>query len=200
MPAMTIDNAFASGNADALRELLASQLRDQASIDGTGLFKERAVGLIGTITPALVWLRDARDVRLDIMMIRFSIELRWIWTLATEKVALLRDSETGAIREMDVRADIPEDIVRPLKSYLGELPGFDPALPLNQQKSDEPSKLHGYTQFYFMSIFVKLADVPRHIGGVEPASAPCRDIVLNRHPIRQSSIVGELGIGTRRIH
>jgi intracellular multiplication protein IcmO len=135
---------------------------------------------MGTITPILVWLRDARGVPLNIEVIRFSIELRWIWKLAMEKVALLRDRETGVVREVDVSADIPEEIVWPLKSYLGELPGYDATLPLDKQKGDEPSKQHGYAQFYFTGIFAKLAVSLGHIFGVESGDIDMRDIVLNR--------------------
>jgi len=45
-------NAFASGNADAIRELLASQLGEQRQNDPNSVFRERAVALIGTIAPA----------------------------------------------------------------------------------------------------------------------------------------------------
>jgi intracellular multiplication protein IcmO len=173
-------NPFAIGNADALRELLASQLGEQASNDANGVFRERAVALMGTITPILVWLRDVRGIPLNIEVIRYSIELRWIWKLAMEKIALLRDRESGVIRELDVSADIPEEIVWPLKSYLGELPGYDPTLPLDKQKGDEPSKQHGYAQFYFTGIFAKLAVSLGHIFGVESGDIDMRDIVLNR--------------------
>ena len=87
-------NPFSIGNADAIRELLASQLGDQAQNDPNGVFRERAVALIGTIAPVLVWLRDHKGVPLNIEVIRFSIELRWIWKLAMEKIVLLRDPET----------------------------------------------------------------------------------------------------------
>ncbi|GAB0119857.1 type IV secretory system conjugative DNA transfer family protein [Acidisoma sp. 7E03] len=173
-------NPFSIGNADALRELLASQLGEQASNDANGVFRERAVALMGTIAPILVWLRDVKGVPLNIEVIRFSIELRWIWKLAMEKIALLRDRETGVVRELDVSGEIPEDIVWPLKSYLGELPGYDPTLPLDKQKGDEPSKQHGYAQFYFTPIFAKLATSLGHIFGVECGDIDMRDIVLNR--------------------
>ena len=90
-------NPFAIGNADAIRELLASQLGDQAQNDPNGVFRERAVALIGTIAPVLVWLRDHKGVPLNIEVIRFSIELRWIWKLAMEKKVLLRNTETGTV-------------------------------------------------------------------------------------------------------
>ena len=173
-------NPFAIGNADAIRELLASQLGDQAQNDPNGVFRERAVALIGTIAPVLVWLRDHKGVALNIEMIRFSIELRWIWKLAMEKKVLLRNTETGAVTELDVSHDIPEDITWPLRSYLGELPGYDPGMPLDKQKGDEPSKQHGYAQFYFTATFTQLAVSLGHIFRVESSDIDMRDIVLNR--------------------
>ena len=173
-------NPFAIGNADAIRELLASQLGDQAQNDPNGVFRERAVALIGTIAPVLVWLRDHKGVALNIEVIRFSIELRWIWKLAMEKIVLLRDPDTGAVTELDVSHDIPEDITWPLRSYLGELPGYDPGLPLEKQKGDEPSKQHGYAQFYFTATFTQLAVSLGHIFRVESSDIDMRDVVLNR--------------------
>jgi hypothetical protein len=35
---------------------------------------------------------------------------------------------------------MPEDIICPLKAYLGELPSYDLALDWNKQKTEEPSK------------------------------------------------------------
>ena len=173
-------NPFAIGNADAIRELLASQLGDQAQNDPNGVFRERAVALIGTIAPVLVWLRDHKGVPLNIEVIRFSIELRWIWKLAMEKKVLLRNVETGTVTELDVSADIPEDITWPLRSYLGELPGYDPSMPLDKQKGDEPSKQHGYAQFYFTATFTQLAVSLGHIFRVESSDIDMRDVVLNR--------------------
>ena len=173
-------NPFAIGNADAIRELLASQLGDQAQNDPNGVFRERAVALIGTIAPVLVWLRDHKGVALNIEVIRFSIELRWIWKLAMEKKVLLRNAETGTVTELDVSDDIPEDITWPLRSYLGELPGYDPSMPLDKQKGDEPSKQHGYAQFYFTATFTQLAVSLGHIFRVESSDIDMRDVVLNR--------------------
>jgi intracellular multiplication protein IcmO len=173
-------NPFGIGNADAIRELLASQLGDQTQNDANGVFRERAVALVGTIAPVLVWLRDHKGIVLNIEVIRFSIELRWIWKLAMEKVVLLRDPETGTVTELDVNGEIPEDITWPLRSYLGELPGFDPTMPLEKQKGDEPSKQHGFAQFYFTATFTQLAVSLGHIFRVETGDIDMRDVVLNR--------------------
>jgi intracellular multiplication protein IcmO len=173
-------NAFATGNADAIRELLASQLGEQTQNDPNGVFRERAVALIGTIAPVLVWLRDHKGMSLNIEVIRFSIELRWIWKLAMEKIVLLRDPETGGVTELDVGSEIPEDITWPLRSYLGELPGYDPSVPLDKQKGDEPSKQHGYAQFYFTATFTQLAVSLGHIFRVDTGDIDMREVVLNR--------------------
>jgi intracellular multiplication protein IcmO len=173
-------NPFTIGNADAIRELLASQLGEQAQNDANGVFRERAVALIGTIAPVLVWLRDVKGLPLNIDVIRFSIELRWIWKLAKEKIVLVRDPATGSLTNLDVNGEIPEDIVWPLLSYLGELPGFDPDLPLDRQKGDEPSKQHGFAQFYFTGMFTQLSVSLGHIFRVESGDIDMRDVVLNR--------------------
>ena len=173
-------NALATGNADAIRELLASQLGEKAENDANGVFRDRAVALIGTIAPVLVWLRDHKGITLNIEVVRFAIELRWIWKLAMQKVVVLRDAHTGVETELHVSADIPEDIVWPLKAYLGELPGYDPSVPLDKQKGDEPSKQHGFAQFYFTATFTQLAVSLGHIFRVENGDIDMRDIVLNR--------------------
>ena len=173
-------NAFATGNADAIRELLVSQLGEQAQNDSNGVFRDRAVALIGTIAPVLVWLRDHKGVSLNIEVIRSSILLPWIWKLAMEKIVLLRDPETGIVTPLDLKDQIPEDIVWPLKAYLGELPGYDPTIPLDKQKGEKPFEQHGYAQMYFTATFAQLTGSLGHIFNVESGDIDMRDIVLNR--------------------
>jgi intracellular multiplication protein IcmO len=173
-------NPFATANADATRELLVSQLGEQASNDPNGIFREHAVALIGTMTPILIWLRDHKDVPLNIEVIRFSIELHWIWKLAVEKVALLRDPETGVETELSVRDEIPEEFTWPLRSYLGELPGYDKNVPIDKQTSDGPKKQHGFAQYYFTGMVTQLSVSLGHIFKVENGDIDMRDVVLNR--------------------
>lgn len=172
-------NCFATGNADAVRELMASQLGERNPNDPNGLFQGRAVALLGTIAPVLVWLRDHKGVLLNIDVIRQSIELRWIYKLAKQKTCSLRDPVTGKLEEIDV-GKIPNDLIDPLLAYLGELPGYDPTVPLEQQKSEKPSEQHGYAQFYFTETFAQLAVSLGHIFKVENGDIDMRDIVLNR--------------------
>jgi intracellular multiplication protein IcmO len=172
-------NPFAMGNADAIRELLASQLGEQRSEDSNGVFRARAVALIGTIAPVLVWMRDQKGVPISIESIRFALELRSIWTLATHKIFLHRQAVDGEVKEIAVPV-MPEDILYPLRAYLGELPGYDTSLPYNEQKGDEPSKQHGFALFYFTATFTQLSVSLGHIFKPMSGDIDMRDVVLNR--------------------
>ena len=172
-------NPFATGNADAIRELLASQLGDQQSNDSNGVFRARAVALIATMTPVLVWMRDNRGIPINIETIRFSLDLRGIWMLATQRIFCSRDPETGKVTEIPV-PEMPEDIIYPAGAYLGELPGYDTSVPYNEQKGDEPSKQHGFALFYFTATFTQLAVSLGHIFKVLSGDVDMRDVVLNR--------------------
>ena len=59
-------NPFAAGNADAIKELLVSQLGEAPANDGNGVFRERAVALAGTLSPVAEWMRDTKGVPIDI--------------------------------------------------------------------------------------------------------------------------------------
>lgn len=172
-------NPFAVGNADAIREMVVSQLGEPSSNDANGVFRSRAVALMGAVIPVLTWIRDNKGVQIDIEKIRDALELRAIWKLAAKRRYELRNRETGEITELPLDG-IPEDIVYPLMAYLGEIPGYDTALEYNKQKSDEPSKQHGYARFYFTAMFTQLAVSLGHIFKVEQGDIDMRDVVLNR--------------------
>ena len=65
--------------------------------------------------------------------------------MARKGIFELRNSKTGKVTERPV--DIPEDIIYPLKAYLGEIPGYDTALDYNKQKSDDPRSSMGSPGF-----------------------------------------------------
>lgn len=172
-------NPFAAGNADAIRELLASQLGEQTANDANGIFRGRAIALLGTMAPILVYMRDVMGIPLNIERIRFAMELKGIWMLAMQKRFLLRDSKTGDVTEVPV-PDMPEDLVYPLRAYLGELPGYDLSVPYNEQKGSEPAEQHGFALFYFTATFTQMTVSLGHIFKVETGDVDMRDIVLNR--------------------
>ncbi|MCW2319209.1 hypothetical protein M2322_004778 [Rhodoblastus acidophilus] len=172
-------NPFAIGNADAIGEMLSSQLGETTSGDSNQVFRDRAVALVGTLSPALVWMRDNKGVSLNIETIRQSFELRCIWKVAVNKVFEFRDPATGETQDIDV-SDIPEDVIYPLRAYLGELPAYDMSLPWNKQKTEEPSKQHGFAVFYFTRTFELLGVSLGHIFKVQQSEVDMRDVVLNR--------------------
>ena len=115
--------------------------------DPSGVFRERAEALIGAVIPALVWIRDNKGISLDIDVIRFSFELRWIWKLATTGVCIVRNPQIGIETDIPVGCEMPEEILWPLKSNLGELPAYDPTAPLDKQQSE--AKQHSFAVIYF---------------------------------------------------
>ncbi len=172
-------NPFAAGNADAIRELLVSQLGEQQSSDQNGVFRGRAVALIGTIAPVLAWMRDTHGIPIDIESIRFSMELRWIGVLAVHKIFLVRNREGGNPIEHRV-PNIPDEILYPLQAYLGEIPGYDISVEWNQQRDTKPSEQHGFALMYFTSTFTQLSVSLGHIFKVQSGDIDMRDVVLNR--------------------
>jgi intracellular multiplication protein IcmO len=172
-------NPFAVGNADAIGEMLSSLLGEPAPGDANGVFRERAVALVGTLTPVLVWMRDHKNVPLNIETIRLSFELRSIWKVATKRVFEVRNPMTGETTDIPV-PEMPEDLIYPLQAYLGELPSYDMSLDWNRQKTEEPSKQHGFAQFYFTHTFQLLGVSLGHIFKVRQSDVDMRDVVLNR--------------------
>jgi intracellular multiplication protein IcmO len=151
-------NAFVLGNAGAIGEILSSLLGEPAPGDANGVFRERAVSLVGALTPVLVWMRDHKGVPLNI--VRISFELRSIWKVATKRVFEVRNAITDEMTDIPV-PEMPEDLIYPLQAYLGELPSYDMSLDWNRQKTEESSKQHGFAQFYFTHTFLPLGAGPR---------------------------------------
>jgi intracellular multiplication protein IcmO len=172
-------NPFAVGNADAIREMVVSQLGEPGANDSNGVFRSRAVALMGAIVPVLVWIRDNKGISIDIERIRDALELRVIWKLAVKKQFEVRNRVTGKIDDISIEG-IEEDIIYPLKAHLGDIPGYDTALDYDRQKSDEPSKQHGFARFYFTATFTQLGVSLGHIFKVEQGDIDMRDVVLNR--------------------
>ena len=143
------------------------------------MFRDRAVALVGTLAPVLVWMRDHKGAPLNIETIRLAFELRCIWKVAMKRAFEVRNPSTGETTDIPV-PDMPEDIIYPLKAYLGELPSYDLTLDWNKQKTEEPSKQHGFAQFYFTRTFELLGVSLGHIFKVEQSDVAMRDVVLNR--------------------
>ena len=147
-----ISELLGTSDAGAISEWLVTQLAAQQCVIESPVFQARAAALIDIIAPALVWMRDHKGVPLTIEVLQSALELRTIWTLATQKVFSLRPDEAGTAAEIPV-ADMPESIVLPVRIYLGELPGFDPSLCYHEHKPGEPDRQHSYVLYYFSPVF-----------------------------------------------
>lgn len=172
-------NPFSIGNADAIRELIVSQLGDNTQSDSNGLFRGRAIALLGTIVPVLVWARDHKGVVLNVDQIRQSLELRSIYHLAKHKTFMVYDRGSLDPVKLEV-PDIPVDLLKPVLNYLGEVPGYNIDLPYNEQTTDKPVEQYGYALMYFTQAFTQLSVGLGHIFRVEHGDIDMRDIVLNR--------------------
>ena len=146
-------SATPARSARCCRARSASRLRATP----TASVRERAAALVGALTPVLVWMRDHKGVLLNIDTVRLSFELRSIWKVATKRVFEVRNPITDEMTDIPV-PEMPEDLIYPLQAYLGELPSYDMSLDWNRQKSEEPSKQHGFAQFYFTHTFPRSVD------------------------------------------
>ncbi|OZB22913.1 TraM recognition domain-containing protein, partial [Acidiphilium sp. 34-64-41] len=188
-------NPFASCNADVLRELLVSQIERNpqgGANDPNGVFLSRAVALLGALAPVLVWLRDNRNIPIDIEKIRLATELRSVIALALHAKYRLRDPEAGTFTEIDLKEEpaIPPAYLFPLQAYLGETGGFDvgsfgkdtSAAKIEEalRRSDEPARQHSFAVMHFSQTFTQMAVSLGHIFKVESSDIDMRDIVLNR--------------------
>ena len=124
---------FVVDDAAAIEKLFADQIRALSPRFNSPVWRGRAVALVGCVLPSLVWLRDHKGVRLDFEVVRFANDLRWITKAALEGIVLLPDAASGDVTEMDVRGELPDQVVSPLRRYLSEIPGYDVAIPLAQQ-------------------------------------------------------------------
>jgi intracellular multiplication protein IcmO len=174
-------NPFATCNADVLRELLVSQIEENPSGggDSNGVFRAGAIALLGSLAPVLVWVRDNKQIPIDIERIRYATELRSVAAIAAKKKFLVRISDRDEPHAIDI-ADIPDALLYPLRAYLGETGDFDLQLDWNRQKSTEPSRQHSFVLLHFRQTFTQLAVTLGHIFKCQNGDIDMRDIVLNR--------------------
>ncbi len=137
---------FAVGDAAAIEKLFADQVRRLSPRFNNPVWRGRAVALVGCVAPALVWLRDHKGIKLDFEAVRFATDLRWITKAAFEGIVLLRDPDSGDVTDLDVRGELPDNVVSPLRCYLAEIPGYDLAIPVAQQTR------HALDQHSFISL------------------------------------------------
>lgn len=164
-------NPFSNGSASYLVQMLTNLMSDSGG--DNAMWKERAVALIGSLMPALTYMRDNMGYLLDIGGVRDHIEL-------------------PAIIRLSRRKDLPERVVKGVKSYLDTLPGYVDDAFDDEGKEKPPSpdspvydlsvarQQHGYLSMQFTRSLQSLADEYGYIFRSQLADVDVIDLVLNR--------------------
>lgn len=150
-------NPFSSGGSGGLTELMVG-LMDGG--DGGGdMWKGRAISLISAIMMALVYMRDAKELLLDVDAIREYLIL------------------DNIIKLFKTRRDFPNHIRAALRAYLVSLPGFQESAP---KQNDTVMEQHGYLQMQFTKLLGSLSDTYGFIFKTNLGEVDFKDVVLNR--------------------
>jgi len=149
-------NPLATGSGDAIRELMVSLMDDAGQ--GNGMWKGRAISLMGCISNALVYLRDNYGLLLDVSLFREY--------LALEK-----------IQELELEEKLPVHIREQITAYLNGLPGYTAG-----EKKQKATTLeqHGFLQMQYTKLLSSLADSYGNIFKTQKADIDLEDVVLNR--------------------
>ncbi|WP_338929151.1 hypothetical protein WDZ11_22390 (plasmid) [Roseomonas mucosa] len=129
-----------------IRGLLLRHLDSLGTDAGESRLAERATRLLGAMAGVLTWMRDREALRLDEGVIRLALQLRPVATLANRRAYLFPSSNRGCFVEQRVPA-MPESLVYPLNAYLADLPGYETALPYEQQRGGEARRQHARVLF-----------------------------------------------------
>lgn len=103
------------------------------------MFRVRGDVFMDALLKALRWAQAAKDLKLDAAQIRSSLAFVEIGHLDQDRQLV---TTQGSTRVTVGFADIPDAVLAPLRAYLREIPGFDPATPLDKQASGEPGRHH----------------------------------------------------------
>lgn len=150
-------NPFSSGGSGGLTELLVSLM---SGGDGGGdMWKDRAISLASAIMMTIVYMRDQKEILLDVDEIRNHLVLDLIISIYKK------------------RKDFPAHIRAALKGYLVSLPGFQESA---SKQSETVGEQHGYLQMQFTKILGSLADQYAFIYKTNLGEVDFKDVVLNR--------------------
>ena len=101
------------------------------------IFRVRGDVFMNSLLKVLRWAQAAKGLKLDAAQIRTSLAFVEIGRLAEDRQLVTTQGSTT----VDL-ADIPDAVLAPLRAYLREIPGFDPAAPLDKQASGEAGRHH----------------------------------------------------------
>lgn len=115
-----------------------------AADPASSVWQARADQLVQGLKAVLAWAREAKGLAPGQPDLRTAVSLRGIAMISQDlRLPVLHAEETGSL---DL-SGMPDALALPLRRYLVETGGYDPALPFDQQRSDEPARQHSYVLF-----------------------------------------------------
>ena len=151
---------FAVGNADGILQIFVALM--PASGGEGGVFRERAIAIMGALLAGLVDLRNRFGRPISAHNIRALLGL-----------AEFKKLVDGSYGQLSARARTQ------IEEYLRKIPGWKEGVPLAEQ-GNTVSEQFGYAQMYWTRPLGTLADSYGHIYGDAHAEVDFPDVVLNR--------------------
>ena len=166
-------NPFSIGSSSMLSQLVVS-LMDSGKGGGSDsdMWKGRAISFVEALMKMLVAMRDEGQILLDANVIRNYFKLERLEQIVLDKKFPLDDNRTVPLD------GVPSVVIEPLKNYVDNLPGFNPAKKFNQ--AGEVREQHGFITMQLTRVFSSLADAYGHIIRTNLAEVDFKDVVLNR--------------------
>lgn len=164
-------NPFSSGSASYLTNMLVSLMPD--SEGDNAMWKDRAVALVSSLMPCMVWKRENQNMPLSIGVIRHYLTFKAVIKLSRDAV-------------------IPDTLRSAIRGYLNELPGYvdhvfddegnEKPMPPDAGMVDTsvPRQQHGYLSMQFTRSMQSLGDDYGFIFDTQAADIDMMDVVLNR--------------------
>lgn len=166
-------NPFANGSSSMLSQLVISLMDSSSSDSGGDMWKGRAINFVESLMKILTVMRDAGHLLLDANTIRDYFLLEKLESIVVSKRFPVGDK--GLLIPID---DLPSQMLDPLRNYVLNLPGYNPAKKGNQ--AGEVLEQHGFITMQLTRVFGSLADTYGHIIRTNLAEVDLKDVVLNR--------------------
>lgn len=187
-------NPFTLGSADQLMNLIVSLMGESGS--GGEMWRHRAMALVTTTMKALVEMRDAGDIILDVQTIRdylplgLGIKQQFLSGQTISDISELPEEawmemrQRGGLIELYLRAlngEFSEKSRLALKSFFDSLPGFSLERAINGKSQDcKAAEQYGFLSMQLTKPLGSLADDFGHIFRTPIGEVDIDDIVLNR--------------------
>jgi intracellular multiplication protein IcmO len=157
-------NLFAYGSAESITQIIVSIMPPGG--EENKLFSERAIGLISSVMPGLIDLRDRAGLLITPSVIRKSLEL-------------------PEVEKLQKHPKITRQSREAIRAYLASLPGYNPNPGKNRDGSpkkqpEEVGRQFGFAQAYFTRALSSLSDTYGDIYMTGRGEINFLDMILRR--------------------